>query len=115
MASEFAPFENVIGRLIQDPEIKSVGDGQVARLAVSKRTGFKKDGDKYDPSDVYRIDVWDGDRDFQRRLFDGVTSLRKGQLVGAEVVAKKSGEYTNYRAWNVWRVIDIEPDESEDI
>lgn len=113
--AEYAAFENVIGRVIQDVETKAVGDGQVARLVVSKRTGFKQDGEQYPPSEVYRIDVWDGDKDFQRRLFDGVTSLRKGQIVAAEVTAKKSGEYTNYRAWNVWRVIDIEPDESEDI
>ena len=46
------------GRVIADPELKTVGDRVVATVPVSVNRPYKRKDAPYPESDVFRVDVW---------------------------------------------------------
>lgn len=118
------PFTNVIGRLSKDAFAKTAGNGkEVVAFSVTRRTGFKSDGEQYDPSEFYDVEVWDSDtRDWEHARFLAARSLRKGQRVAIESMEPKAREhngrtYLTLRPVGIWRLedIEVEGDDSEDI
>jgi single-strand DNA-binding protein len=49
----------IVGRLGQDPEVKTIGTNQVARLSVAtSESWLGKDGQKQERTEWHRITVW---------------------------------------------------------
>ncbi|GEM_PF-2376276 len=46
------------GRVIADPELKTLGDRVVATVPVSVNRPYKRKDAPYPESDVFRVDVW---------------------------------------------------------
>lgn len=46
------------GRVIADPELKTVGDRLVATVPVSVNRPYKRKDAPYPESDVFRVDIW---------------------------------------------------------
>jgi single-strand DNA-binding protein len=48
----------LVGRLGQDPEVKTVGDSQVANFSVATSEKWTKDGETKEKTEWHRIVVW---------------------------------------------------------
>lgn len=46
------------GRVIADPDLRTLGDRVVANVAVSVNRPYKRKDAPYPESDVFRVDVW---------------------------------------------------------
>lgn len=82
-----------IGRLTRDPEIRQVGDTQVAKLAVADMDRFRsKPGT--DPDPLYHdVEVWGGQAQVAENILrKGQRVYVFGQLVPNNYTSSKTGE-----------------------
>ena len=90
----------LIGRIVQDPEIKIVDSGKkVSEITIAVRRGFKNMDGNYD-TDFIRVTLWEG-------LAETVTSyMKKGTLVAVIGRAQiRRYDITDERFLNIIEII----------
>jgi len=86
---------NLIGRLVRDPEFKTVGGSDLALITIANDDSYKKDGEKVDKVNFIPVQIWGKSTKFVKDyIVKGMLVCVKGKLETKTV--EKEGKKTTY-------------------